>query len=164
GPKDAPFAGVIAPLLRPVELSFHRVHGNADAPLSGIRSGTRIAATRVNQGLNIGTVQVRAHDPHALTVRPIKLAVRFIDLQLLRGERATRGNDGDQVAPIKIGAQDGTVIGFEITHVGPIQMTGSRIYGESVGQFSALLDQDLRFRTAIGIQGYDSSGGKVKKE
>src|SRR5437016_6196935 len=71
--EDPALLGVVRALLRPVELAAFDVHGDADAPLRRIRPGAGIALARVDEGLDVGAIEVGAHHAHPLPIAPVEL-------------------------------------------------------------------------------------------
>src|SRR5262249_52868023 len=110
GPKDAALAGIIRAFLRPIYLSAIRINGNAYAPLGLVVTGTRMALARVNQSLNLRTIDARAHDSHPFAIRPVELPVLLIKMELLWRERAAFGDDSLTILPAEVGALDVTIV------------------------------------------------------
>src|SRR5262245_11592752 len=102
--KDPAQSGVLRPLLRPVEVPAHDVDDDADALFQHVGSRTRIAVTRVDERLDVGTVKARAHYAHAFPIAPVELAVLPIERHLLGREHAAFGDDELPVAAVEIRA------------------------------------------------------------
>jgi len=88
--EDAALACLFGPFLGPVDFSAFNVERDANTPFLRVFAGTRIALAGVDKRFDFGAIQIRTYDPHALAIRPVKLPVFFIKLQLLRSERARR--------------------------------------------------------------------------
>src|ERR1700722_7455064 len=129
--EDAAFTGVIRALLSPIELASVDINGNSRAPVSCVQT-FRLRMAGLNQRFNLGTIQIAAHYTHALAIGPIQLAALLIELNLLRCKRASGRNDRCDVSAAEIGADDGAVVRFGVTHVRPIEMSGCDIYGQAV--------------------------------
>src|SRR6266481_1680017 len=104
--KDATYPCVIGTFLRPVKLSTIGIDGYSYAPFFEVRTWARIALACLHPGLNLRTIQVRAHDAHPLAIAPIKLPVLPIECELLGRESSAFGNNGGAVLPIEIDALD----------------------------------------------------------
>src|SRR5215469_234493 len=161
--KDSSLASCIRPLLGPVKLATLSVHRDAYAPLLLVLAGTRVASAGIHKRFDVGTIQVRAHDPHPLAVAPVKLPVLIIELQLFGSERAARASDVRGVGSVKIGALDGTVIGNGIAHVGPVDMSGSGVNHQSVRKFPALANYDFQIGT-IRVCGEHAAAASIEKK
>src|SRR5882762_4767705 len=103
-----------------------------------------------NKRFDFGSIQIRAHDPHALAIRPVKLPVFSIKLQLLRSERAAVRNDVAGIPPVNVRALDGTVIGIGIAHIGPVEVTCFYVHNDAVGDPPSFTNNDLQVG-AVGI-------------
>src|ERR1700675_4117497 len=69
-----------------------------------------------------------------------ELPVFLIELKLLGSECAAYGNDVPDVFSIEIGAFDGTIVFFQIAHIGPVNVTGRGVHDDAVGEPSAFTD------------------------
>src|SRR5215467_14352696 len=118
--------------LRPIDFPKFRIDRNSDAK-PGFIAPIRVATARLDQRLSLGTVEIRAHDPHPLAVAPIEFAVLLIEMHLLGRERAAFGNDDLAILAVYIGALDGAVVQVGNTHVGPVDVTGFHIDGDTIG-------------------------------
>src|ERR1700688_4341345 len=123
GAKDTSLTGIGRTLLSPINYAAFDVERNAHAPLLNFFARTCVASAGIDERFDLGTIEVGAHHPHALAIRPVKLPVLLIKLQLLGSESASRRNNVRNVASVKIRALDGTVVGGGVAHVGPIEMT-----------------------------------------
>src|SRR5260370_22362465 len=83
GTEDATEPGIVWAFLRPVDMSGFGVDRQPDAP-SRLFSGVGFAAPRLDERLQLRSVEVAAHDAHALAVAPIELAAFLIEDDLLR--------------------------------------------------------------------------------
>src|SRR3984893_1098157 len=137
--KNSALATVVAALLCPVNLSAYHVECNANAPISGITT-VRFALTRLDECLNRRSIQIRTHDAHALSVRPVKLPVLLVELELLRSKRAAGRNDVGDVCPVDVGAFDGTVVRAGVTHIGPVDVSRRNVDHDAVRKAPALRD------------------------
>jgi hypothetical protein len=68
------------------------------------------------------------------------------------------------VFPFEIGSHYRTVIGLEIAHVGPVQMSRRRVDGYAVRQFSSLLYDDFQIRAVWINRHYSARPGIEEKE
>ena len=110
GPQDPAEAGVAGALLRPVEMPADVVDGDPDAPVRLVAT-VLVALPGLHEGLDVGTVEVAAHHPHAFPVGPVQLAALGIEMKLLGGVGAAAGNDRGAVAPVEVDAFDRAVVG-----------------------------------------------------
>src|ERR1700693_1152906 len=71
GSEDAPLTTIRWSLLRPADIAVNRINGNADAVTHDIvRIGRK--HTVANENSHVRTVEIRAHDTHALAIAPIQ--------------------------------------------------------------------------------------------
>ena len=73
------------------------------------------------------SVEIAALDPHALTVGPVQLACRFIDLELLGREGAAFLHDGRHARPVAFTSHDVAVAVRRAAHVRPEYLPGAMI-------------------------------------
>src|SRR5262249_386699 len=102
GAEDSPLAGVVFAFLCPVDFPIAYIDGDAHAPFLLIGPRSRIALTRVDKRFNVGTIEVDSHHAHAFAVTPVQFPSCLFELELLRGERASRRNDGRNVPTVEI--------------------------------------------------------------
>src|SRR5207249_11789262 len=119
--------------LRPVDVPAFGIDRDADTPSRGVRPRSGIAVARIDEGLDVRAIEVRAHDTHPFAIAPIQLAVLLIELELLGRERAPLRNDGLAIPPVEIGALDGAVVPIGNAHVGPVDLPGFDVYRDAVG-------------------------------
>jgi hypothetical protein len=131
--KEAALSGVVRAFLRPVNLPAIRINRDPDAPLPGVAAGACLTLARVHEGFDRRPVEVRAHDAHPLAVAPVELAILQIEVELLGRERAPLGNNDRAVPPVEVGALDGPVVQVRDTHVGPVDVPGVGVDGDTVG-------------------------------
>ena len=124
GAKNAALSGVVIAFLRPIKLASVSVDGDTHAPFSRVLTGAGVALAGVNEGFDIGTIQIGPHHAHAFPIGPVELAIFLVELDLLGSKRATRRNDGREILPIDIGAIDGTIIRVGVSHVRPVDVSG----------------------------------------
>ena len=91
------------------------------------------ASSGLDQGFDLRAVEIRAHDPHALAIAPVELAVRLIEMELLRRERAAGCNDEPAVLAVEVGALDRAIVRAGNAHIGPVDVTGCDIDDDAVG-------------------------------
>src|SRR5260370_36492065 len=111
----------------------------------------RVAFADIDKGCDVGTIHVRAHDPHPFTIAPVKLPVLLIELQLLGSESVARTNNVGDVAPVKIRALDGAVIGAGVAHVGPVNLTCFGVHNDSVWESPSFAYNHLEVG-AVGVR------------
>src|SRR5260370_5062123 len=99
--KDAALSGIIIAFLGPVELSAFNVESYAHAPIFRIRP-VGFAMARLYERLDMRTIQVRTHDSHAFAIRPIKLAILLIELELLGSNLAAPRTNIRAILPFHI--------------------------------------------------------------
>src|ERR1700678_996793 len=116
--KDATLTGIVGTFLRPVELSTFHVERYSYAPLGRIRARPWIALACVDESFQLRAIQVDPHDSHSLAIRPIKLSVRSIQLELLRRMGRAFGNNRGYIGAVEVRAHHGSVIRVRDTHVG----------------------------------------------
>src|SRR5689334_13013776 len=83
--KDATVLTLLRAFLRPVDVLAIGIHRNTHAPVRRI-AAVALVASGLHQCLDLGAVEIRAHDPHAFAVGPIELAAPLIEMDLLRRE------------------------------------------------------------------------------
>ena len=66
-----------------------------------------------------------AHHPHSFAVAPVELAVRLIEMELLRRERAALWDDDLRLLAVEVGALDRAVVQVGNAHIGPVDMAAS---------------------------------------
>src|SRR4029077_18619431 len=95
--KDAAFAGVRRPFLRPINFPALWINGDSNAQLSTVSligARSRVAVAGVDQSFDVRTIQVRAHHAHSFAVAPIEFAALLFEMELLRCKRLAFANDG----------------------------------------------------------------------
>src|SRR4029077_5631785 len=117
--------------LCPVDLSPLGIERDSDAP-SGLVAAVGVPMARLDKRLDLRTIEIRAHDSHPFAIRPIKLAVLLIEMELLWGERAAFPNDEPAVLSVDVGALVLTVVLGRNAHVGPVDMTCFDVHGDAV--------------------------------
>ena len=135
GAEDTTLAAVARAFLRPIDLLKLRIGGDADAP-PGLIALIFVAATGLDQCLDLRAIKVRAHHAHALAVAPIKLAIVLIEVDLLRRVGNALWDDHPPIAAVEIGALDRAVVEIGHAHVGPIDMASLRIHGDAVREMA----------------------------
>src|SRR5262249_14783942 len=110
-----------------------RIDGDSNAPTRLI-AAVCVTAAGLDQRFNMRAVEVRTHHTHALTVAPIKLVVFLIEMDLLWSERAAFGNNDLAILSVCVSTLDGAVVQVGNTHVGPVDVTGFRINGDTIGE------------------------------
>src|SRR5262249_35312115 len=147
--------------LRAVELLAHGVDGDADAAPVLIAS-IGIAAASLDQRLDLRAVEIDAHHAHALAVAPIELAVRLIEMDLLRRERTAGRDDDPAIAAVEIGALDRAVVDAGDAHVGPIDMARRDIHHDAVAE--AAIGHDCPLVRAVGVHQMNAPGIELEHE
>src|ERR1700722_5755278 len=135
GSKDATLAGVVGTFLGPVELAAFHVERYSHAPLGCVRPGPGIAQACVDESFKLRAIQIDPHDSHSLAIRPIKLSVLFVQLELLWGMGGAFGNNRGYIGAVEVRAHKGSVIRVRDTHVGPVNVTCVRIDDDAIGEF-----------------------------
>jgi hypothetical protein len=130
--------------LRPVDFFTLRVDGDSNAPFRLVVA-ISVTTASLNECLNFRTVEIGTHNPHSLAITPIKLAVFFIEMDLLRRECAAFGNDDLAIFSVDVGALDGTVVQAGNAHVGPVNMTRFNVDHDAIAVSAIAHD-----RLAIG--------------
>ena len=100
--KMRPSPALSRTFLSPIEFSAFDVERDSHAPFLYVLPRTRVAFAGIDKSFDLGTIQVRAHDPHAFAIAPVKLAVLLVELQLLGSEGAAGRNNVGNVASVKI--------------------------------------------------------------
>src|SRR6266568_764448 len=90
--KEPPELTIVRAFLRPVDLPALGIHRDPDAPFGRITT-IGVAVSRLDERLDGRAVVVRAHDAHAFAIRPVQLAGRLLEVQLLGSEGRALGND-----------------------------------------------------------------------
>jgi hypothetical protein len=161
GAEDAAQAGVVRPLLRPVDLPSLRIEGDADAP-AGLVAPVLVAAARLDQRLDLRAVEVGAHDAHAFAVGPVELAAGLIEVDLFRRMRDAGWDDDPAVFAVEVGPLDRTVVPADGPHVGPVDMAGLRIDDDAVGK--PAIGDEGRAIGPVGIHGVDAPPAEIEEE
>ena len=129
---DPALAGVVRPLLRPVEVPPDGVDCNADTPPCLI-AAVVIAVAGLHEDLDVRSVQIRPHDAHPFAITPVKLLVPPIECELLGCERASFWHDQPAIAAVKVGALDRSIISARhVAHVRPVNVSGFGIHGDAI--------------------------------
>src|SRR6266853_5631788 len=163
GAKDASLASIVRTFLSPIKLSTFDVERDSHAPFLYVFPGTCLAFARIDERFDIGTIQVRAHDPHALAIAPVKLAVLLVELKLLGSEGGARGNNVGDVASVKIRTLDGAVVGGGVPHVGPVEVTCFDVHNDAVRKPPSFAHNDLQIG-AVRIGGKYLTAARTEKE
>jgi hypothetical protein len=96
-------------------------------------------------------------------VAPIELAVFLIELDLLRREGGAAWNDHPAILAINIGALDRAIVDAGIgAHVGPVDMAGADIDGNSVRKLT-IGDNDLAVGT-VRVHRVNTAAAQLEKE
>src|SRR6516225_1046976 len=159
--EDAAQPRVVRAFLGPVDLPARGIDGYSNAP-PGEVAALRIATAPLDERLDQGAVEIRAHHPHPFAIAPVKLTVLLIEMDLLRGERAALRNDDPAIASVDVGALDRTVVAAENAHVGPVDVTGFDIHGDAVGK-TAIGDDGLAVG-AVRIHAMNAAGVELQHE
>src|ERR1700761_7506536 len=154
GPQDPAEAGITGALLRPVEMPADVVDSDPDAPVRLV-AAVLIALSGLHESLDVGTVEVAAHHPHALPVRPVQLAARGIEMKLLRSVCAPAGNDRRAVAPVEIDTFDRAIVGRRHAHIGPIDVARLNVDRDTIRDRAS--GDDRRLAGAVGVDGKQPS-------
>ena len=131
--------GIVGALLRPIDLPVLPIDREPDAPFCLV-AAVGISTPRLDQRLEFRSVEIAAHDAHALAVAPVKLAAFLIENDLLRGVGGSNWNNDLAVLAVEIGALDGPVVQVGNAHIGPVDMTGLGIDDDAVGKVTARHD------------------------
>src|SRR3954468_1170115 len=134
GAEDSSFAGIVGTFLGPIKFSTFDVEGNSDTPFLYDLPRTCVAFAGVDKCLDVGTIQVGTHDPHAFAIAPIKLPVLLIELQLLGSEGAARRNNVGKISSVKIGTLDRAIVGGGNAHVGPVEVSSGSVHNNAIWQ------------------------------
>jgi hypothetical protein len=119
GPQDLPNAPVTRTLLRPVQVSADGVDRNSDTPPCLV-AAVVVSLPRLHQGLDVRAVEVAAHHPHSLAIAPVQLSGGGVEVQLLRREGATKGNDRHPMVSVEVDPFDRAVVERWGSHVRPV--------------------------------------------
>src|ERR1700757_2648479 len=149
--ENASLAGVVISFLRPVKFAAVHIERDTDAPFRLVLAGTTFALAGIHEGLDMCTVQIAAHDSHALAIRPVKLAVFLVELELLGSEGATSRNNVRDVASVQIGPINGSVVCAGVAHIRPVNVAALDVDHNAVGKSSTFIDDGLQVRT-VGIR------------
>ncbi len=161
GAQDAAQAGVVRPLLRPVDLAARPVDGDTDAP-SGLVAHVRLAGAAPDQRLDVRAVEVRAHHAHALAVAPVELPAHPIELELLGRVCDARWNHRPAVPAIEIGALYPAVVEGGNPHVRPVDSARPGVDRDAVRQAAAAGD-DLAVGP-VGVGRQDGAAADVEEK
>src|SRR6202789_4078260 len=131
--KDAPVLGVIRTLLGPVYLAADRIDADPNTPVRRI-AAIAFALARLDECLDLRTVEVGTHHAHALAVRPIELPTLLLEMELLWRERAAFRNDESTIAAVEIRAFDRAIIPVRNAHVGPVDVARRPIDRKAIGK------------------------------
>jgi hypothetical protein len=137
------------------------IKGNAHAPISRV-AAISIAASGLDEGFDIRTSDVGTHDSHSLAIRPIQLAVPFIEVELFRGEGASLRNYDGAIPSVEVRTLDRPVIQVRNTHVRPVEISGIDIDDDAVREMATVHKQPL-VRT-ICIHGRDLATAQLQNE
>src|SRR5690349_4031784 len=160
-PKEPPELTIVRTFLRPVDLPALGIHRDADAPFGRIEA-IGVAAARLHERLDARAIEVRAHDAHAFAIRPVQLAGRLLDVQLLGSEGRALGNDDLAIATIEVGPLDVAVVQVRDAHVGPVDVTCLDVHGDAVRPVAAGHD-DLAVG-AVRIQREHAPPAEIEEE
>src|SRR6266581_6322072 len=129
--ENAPLTGVIIAFLSPIDLPAFNIERHAHTPVSRV-TPLLVAIARLDERLNVRTIQIRPHDSHAFAIGPVQLLVLRVDLQLLGCKGATRRNDRFEILAVEVGTFDGAVVCARVAHIGPVDVTGLRVHNYAV--------------------------------
>src|SRR6266404_8570337 len=163
GAKDTSIAGIVRALLSPIKFAGFDVEHDTYAPFLNVFTRTWVAFAGIDKCFDVGTIHVRAHDPHPFTIAPVQLPVLLIELQLLGSESVARTDNVGNVASVKIRALDGTVIGVGVAHVGPIEVTSPGVHDDAVWKSPSLAHNYLEVG-AVGVRGKHLTTARTEKE
>ena len=82
GTQDLAEPGVAGAFLGPVEVPAGMVDGDPDTPVRFV-AAVLVTFAALHQGLDVGPVEIAAHDPHAFAVSPVQLAALGIEVKLV---------------------------------------------------------------------------------
>ena len=163
GSKDAALASVVGTFLRPIEVAAVRVERYSNAPFGCVRPRPWIALACVDESFKLGAIEIDAHDSHSLAIRPIKLAILLIQLELLWRMGGAFGNNRGYIGAVEVRAHNGSVIRVRDTHVGPVNVASIRIDDDAIRKFSSFGDDRLQVR-AIGSARPHAPAGQIEKK
>src|ERR1700693_32541 len=161
GAEEAAEPGIVRAFLRPVDMSEFRVDRQPNAP-SALILAIGIAATRLDERLQLRAVEIAAHDAHTLAVAPIELAAFLIEDNLFRSVGRSLCDDYLAVLAVEIGALDRSVIQVGGAHVGPVDMTGINIDDDAVGQMA--IRHDGPTVGTVRIHGVNAAGVNLENK
>ena len=109
-----------------------------------------------------------AHDAHPFAVRPVKLAVRGIELQLLGSMRSSHRHDRRHVRAIEFRAEDVAVVDLgeparRGSHVRPVDVAAGHVHGDAVRLGATRRHDRLRLR-AVGADAEHAPSAEVQVE
>src|SRR4029077_6835703 len=133
--KDAAFAGVRRPFLRPINFPAIWINGDSNAQLSTVSligARSRVAVAGVDQSFDVRTIQVRAHHAHSFAIAPVKLAALLLQMELFRRECLAFANNGYAILTVEIDALDRTIVLARNAHVGPVNVSGLKIDDDAI--------------------------------
>src|SRR5258708_24210794 len=70
--ENASLASVVISFLRPVKFAAVHIDSDTNAPISRVKP-VGVSMSRFNERFDVRTIEIRAHDAHAFSVRPVQL-------------------------------------------------------------------------------------------
>ena len=116
----------------------------------------------LDQRLDLGAVQVRAHHAHTLAVAPIEFVIFLCEMELFRRVGDALRDDDLAIAAVEVGALDRAVVEAGDAHIGPVDMTGLNVHDDAVGK-AAIADDGL-FLGPVGIHRVNETGVQFENE
>ena len=121
------------------------------------------ALSRLDEGFDLRTVEIRAHDSHPFAIGPVELAVRLIEMELLRRERAAGWNDEPAILSVDVGAFDGAIVpAGNGAHIGPVDVTRGHVHDDAVGVRT--VGRDGFGMRAVRIHRQDAAAAQVEQK
>src|SRR4029077_10781500 len=122
----------------------------------------RVAFACVDQGFDLRTIQVRAHDAHAFAIAPVKFAALLFEMELLWREGLAFANNGYAILTVEIDALDRTIVLARNAHVGPVNVSGFNIDDDAIRDSSSA-DNDFSIRL-VGISRVNPAAACFQKK
>ncbi len=160
--KNAALAGVVRPFLRPINFTAVRINRDTDTPFGQIGPGPRVAFACVDQGFDIRTIQVCAHDAHSFAIAPVKFAALLLEMELLRRECFAFPDNSDAILTVEINALDRTIVLGRNAHVGPVNVTCLNIDNHAIWH-AASTENDFPIRPVRLYRMNPAAAGFEKK-
>jgi len=121
------------------------------------------ALSRLDERFDLRAIEIRAHDSHPFAIGPVELAVRFIEMELLRRERAAGWNDEPAILSVDVGAFDGAVVqAGNGAHIGPVDVTCRHVHDNAVG-VGTVSRNDFGVR-AVRVHRQHAAAAQIEKE